>query len=59
MVWSKIKISVVVKGDKESSIVIVKKPNYVAKLEIMIHGGFIKDTYMKTTDIMLKELSRF
>ena len=47
MVRSNIKTFKVVKGDKDSSIVILKKPSYVAKLEIMIHGGIIKDTYIE------------
>lgn len=35
------------------------KSNYAAKLEIRIHGDIIQDTYIETTDNMLKELSRF
>ena len=46
MVWSKIKTFVVVTDDKDSSTVIVKKPNYAAKLEVMIHSGIIIDTYI-------------
>ena len=60
MVWSKIKTFVVVTGDKDSIIVIVKKTNYAANLEIMIHGGIIIDTWtIWTTDNMLKDLSLF
>ena len=50
---------VVVKDDKDSSVVIMKKSDYVTKLDIMIDDGIIKGTYVETTDNTLKELSRF
>ena len=50
---------VVVKGDKDCSVVIMKKSDYVTKLDTMIDDGIIKGTYVETTDNMLKELSRF
>ena len=50
---------VVVKGDKDSSIVIMKKSGYVAKLDFTIDGGTMKGTYIETNDDKLKELSRF
>ena len=50
---------VVVKGDKTSSVVIVKKSDHVTKLDTMINDGIMKGTYLETTDNMLKELSRF
>ena len=50
---------VVVKGDKDSSVVIMKKSDYVTKLDTMIDDGIIKGTYVETTDNTLKELSRF
>ena len=50
---------VVVKGDKDSSVVIMKKSDYVTKLDTMIDDGIIKGTYVETIDNMLKELSRF
>ena len=50
---------VVVKGDKDSSIVIMKKSGYVAKLDFTIDGGIMKGTYIETNDDKLKELSRF
>ena len=48
---------VVVKGDKDSSVVIMKKSDYVTKLDTMIDDGIIKGTYVETTDNTLKELS--
>ena len=50
---------VVVRGDKDSSVVIMKKSDYVTKLDTTIDGGIIKGTYVETTDNMLKKLSRF
>ena len=51
---------VVVKDDKESSsVVIMKKSDYVTKLDTMIDDGIMKGTYVETTDSTLKELSRF
>ena len=50
---------VVVKGDKDSSVVIMKKSAYVTKLDTMIDDIIMKDTYVETTDNVLKELSRF
>ena len=50
---------VVVKGDKHSSAVIMKKSDYVTKLDTMIDDGITKGTYVETTDNTLKEISRF
>ena len=50
---------VVVKGDKDSSVVIMKKSDYVTKLNTMINDGIMKGTYVETTDNTLKELLRF
>ena len=50
---------VVVKGDKDSSVVIMKKSDYITKLDTMIDDSIIKGNYVETTDNMLKELSRF
>ena len=50
---------VVVKGDKDSSVVIMKKSDYVTKLDTTIDGSIIKGTYVETTDNMLKKLSQF
>ena len=49
----------VVKGDKDLSVVITKKSDYVTKLNTMIDDGIMKGTYLETTDNTLKELSRF
>ena len=49
---------VVVKGDKDSSVVIIRKSDYVTKLNTMIDDGIMKGTYVKTTDNTLKELPR-
>ena len=53
------KYIVVVKGDKDASAVIIKKLDYVTKLETMIHDAVRKGTYIETTANMLKELSPF
>ena len=50
---------VVVKGDKVSSVVIMKKSDYVTKLNTSIEDGIMKGTYVETTDNILKELSQF
>ena len=47
---------VVVKGDKDSSVVIIKKSDYVTKLDTKIDDGILKGTYVKTADNTLKEL---
>ena len=49
---------VVVKGDKNSSIVVMKKSDYVTKLHTMIHDGITKGTYIETTETTLKDLYR-
>ena len=41
---------VVVKGDKDSRVVIMKKSDYVTKLDNMINDGIMKSTYVETTD---------
>ena len=50
---------VVVKGDKDPSVVIMKKSDDVTKLDTMIDDGIMKGTYVESTDNTLKELSRF
>ena len=50
---------VVVQGDKDSSVVIMKKSDYVTKLDTMIDGGIMKGTNIETNDKTLKELSQF
>ena len=49
----------VVKGDKDSSVVIMKTSDYVTKLDTMIDDAIIKGTDLETTDSTLKELWRF
>ena len=49
----------VVKGDKDSSVVIMKKSHYVSKLDTMIDDGVMKGTYLETNDNTIKELSQF
>ena len=49
----------VVKGDKDSSVVIMKTSDYVTKLDTMIDDAIIKGTDVETTDSTLKELWRF
>ena len=46
---------VVVKGDKDSSVVTMKKSGYVTKLGTMIDDGIMKGTYIETTDNTLKK----
>ena len=50
---------VVVKGDKDSSVAIMKISDYVTKLDTMIDDGIFKGPYVETTDNTLKELSQF
>ena len=50
---------VVVKGDKDSNVVILKTSDYVTKLDTMIDDVIIKGTNVETTDSTFKELSRF
>ena len=49
----------VVKGDKDSSVIILKKSDYVTKLDTIIDDGIMKGTYVETTDNTLKELTEF
>ena len=50
---------VAVKGDKDSSVVIMKKLDYATKSDTMIDYGIMRGTYVETTDNTLKELSLF
>ena len=52
------KAIVVVKGGKDSSKGIMKKSDFVAKLNTMVDDVIMKGTYIEITD-MLKELSWF
>ena len=46
----------VVKGNKDSSVIIMKKSDYITKLDTMIDDGVMQGTYVETTDNTLKEL---
>ena len=50
---------VIVKGDKDSSVVIMKKSDYVTKLDTMIDDGIMKDTYVETTGNVLSRFQDF
>ena len=50
---------VVVKGDNDSSIDIMKKSDNLTKLDTMIDNGVMKGIYIETADNTLKELSRY
>ena len=50
---------VVVKADKGSSLVIMKKSDDVTKLDALIDDGIIKSAYVETSGNTLKELRRF
>ena len=50
------KAIVIVKGGKDSSKGIMKKSDFVTKLNTMVDDVIMKGTYIETTD-MLKELS--
>ena len=50
---------VLVKNDTNFSKITMKKSNYLTKLDNTIGDGIMKDTYIETTDNVLKELSRF
>ena len=49
---------VVVKGDKDCSVIIMRKSDYGTKLDTMIDDSIMKGTYVKTTH-MLTKLWRF
>ena len=50
---------VVVKGDTDSSVVIMKKLDYAIKLDTMIDYSIMKGTHVETNDNTLKELLLF
>ena len=50
---------VILKGDKDSSIVIMNKTNYITKIEIMIEEGIKNGTYAETDDTTMQDLKRF
>ena len=50
---------VVMKGDKDSSVVILNKTEYTEKLENMVKEGIDKRTYTLTQDNTIKDLNNF
>ena len=50
---------VVMKGDKDSSLVILNKTDYIEKLENMVKEGIDKGTYTITEDNTIKDLNNF
>ena len=51
--------TVILRGDKDSSVVIMNRSDYIKKLEGMIEEGVKKGTYKKTEDITLQDLKKF
>ena len=50
---------VILRGDKDSSVVIMNRSDYIEKLEGMIEEGVKKGTYKKTEDTTLQDLKKF
>ena len=50
---------VILQGDKDSSVLIMDKKDYIQKLENMIEEGINKDTYEKMGDTTLQEFKIF
>ena len=50
---------VVMKGDEDSSVVILNKTDYIEKLENMVKEGIDKGTYTLTEDNTIKDLKNF
>jgi len=51
--------TVVMKGDKDSSVVIMNRSDYTEKLESMIQDGIRNGTYQETIDTTLQDLKQF
>ena len=49
---------ITVSGYKDFSAAIMKKSDYVTKLDTMINDGIMKNNYVETIDNTLKEISR-
>ena len=45
---------VILQGDKDSSVIIIDKSDYIQKLEDMIEKGIIKGTYERTDALLYK-----
>ena len=50
---------VILKGDKDSSVTIMNKGDYIEKLENMLEDGISKGTYKRTDDTTLQDLKRY
>ena len=50
---------VILKGDKDSNIVIMNKTNYITKIEKIIEEGIKNGTYAETDDTTTQDLKRF
>ena len=50
---------VIIPGDKDSSVVVMNKTDYVMKMQSMIDEGITNGVYMKTEDDTLGDLRRF
>ena len=51
--------TVILRGDKDSSVVIMNISDYVEKLERMIEEGVKEGTYKKTENTTLQDLKKF
>ena len=49
---------VILRGDKDSSVVIMSRSDYIQKLEGAIEEGVKKSTYKKTEDTTLQDLKK-
>ena len=49
---------VILRGDKDSNVVIMNRSDYIEKLEGMIEEGVKKGTYKKTEDTTLQDLKK-
>ena len=50
---------VILKGDKDSSIALMNRSDYIEKLEVIIDDGIKKGIHEVTTDSTLQDLKRF
>ena len=50
---------VILKGDKDSSIAIMNKTDYITKIETMIEEGIKNRTYVETNDTKMQDFKWF
>ena len=50
---------VILKGDKDSSIVTMNKADYIKKMETMIEDGIKNRTYAESGDTTMQDLKQF